>query len=57
MFYEELTKTVNPVEISLMDKNNKYFFIFVYSLKAYATTLNIYIISPEFLKQMFVLIQ
>lgn len=57
MFYEQLTKTVNPVEISLMDKNNKYFFIFVYSLKAYATTLDIYIISPEFLKQMFVLIQ
>lgn len=57
MFYEELTKTVNPVEISLMDKNNKYFFIFVYSLKAYVTTLDIYIISPEFLKQMFVLIQ
>lgn len=57
MFYEQLTKTVNPVEISLMDKNNKYFFIFVYSLKAYVTTLDIYIISPEFLKQMFVLIQ
>lgn len=57
MFYEELTKTVNPVEISLMDKNNKYFFIFVYSLKAYVTTLDIYIISPEFLKHVFVLIQ